>query len=768
MVSYLKFAIILNGVDNFSKTFAKGAAGATNMAARFNLLADSVKKAALQIAALVVVSLIDMIGRASEAAAAMDKLARQAATFASGVGASVETLNENYKIFYDLLTDTSRMEMFTPAQRGELLEFLALAGLTSEEITNMSDQVGYLAYSTGTDLVEAGTIALNTMRAFGKGMEELIPVTDILTVASTATMQSMTDIGQAMKYAGPSMNAAGRSLEETATAAGLMANAGLKATQAGTSLRQVVSQLMKPTDEALKLMAKYNLQLVELTPAAKSATEALGLMDKSVEKLQVVIDSTEADIKSLQYAMDELAIGTTENQLQIMAIRLRADKAGRELTTDELDRIKKLELANDMLSYQSTELQLETMIMGQKASKASLKIDDLTKSQKDLAETARWGVSGLKPLETILREMEKLGGDNAVMYELFGVRAATAIEALLAATYKGEEGVSAFSTLLGEVTDAAENNANDTKNMYDYMAEGISAALVKLGVKNEIYTAQLGKDLVGTYIKFKDALMGVTVFMAKHGETIGYIVGLFGKLLDIIGAVFNFFSKYPELLGVLVGLWLTMKLAMPIKELAKLASNAIYAFSALRAGETDLKGSIMGMNKLALAAAGVGFAIGGIVSAYKMFTADSPRARAEAAAMTAVQWSLSAAFFAVMAAQMGAVSLGVGVAAGVAIALAAAATLYGISEYAAKMQKGGLVSGSMSGTPIIAGENYTQEAVVPLERGAIPVEITGYGGGFDRQINIEKIEVKVVDGDAIVEEVTKAVYQGVRRGISSG
>lgn len=768
MVSYLKFAIILNGVDNFSRTFAKGAQGAAGLSARFALLANSVKAAGLEIAGLAVVSLIDLIGKSAEAAAAMDKLARQATAFASGVGASIETLNENYKVFMDLLTDTSRMELFTPEQRGELLEFLALAGLNTKEITEMADQTGYLSYSTGTELVEAGTIALNTMRAFGKGMEELIPVTDILTVASTATMQSMTDIGQAMKYAGPSMNAAGRSLEETATAAGLMANAGLKATQAGTALRQVVSQLLKPTDESLRLQAKYNLKLVELTPAAEAATIALGMMDKSVEKLQVVVDATEADIKSLQYSMNELAIGTTENQLQIMAIRLRADKAGRELTTDELDRIKKLELANDFLTYQSTELQLETMIMGQKASKASLKIDDLTQSQKELADTARWGVSGLKPLETILIEMEKLGGDNAVMYELFGVRAATAIEALLEATYKGMDGATAFSTLLGEVTNAAENNANDTKSMYDYMAEGISAALTRLGVKSEIYTAKMGKELVGTYIMFKDAMVNVTVFMAKHGEAIGKIVSVFGMLLEVVGMVFDFFSKYPELLGVLIGLWLAMKLAMPVARMAELIASTANYLRLLRGGFIDIETTTLKMNKLALAAAGVGFAIGGLVSAYRMMTADSSKARAEAFAMTAAQWALSAAFFAVMVAQMGVATLGVAVPIGVGIALAAATALWAISEYGAQMAKGGVVSGSMSGTPIVAGEHYTQEAIVPLERGAIPVEITGHSGGFDKQINIEKIEVKVVDGDAIVEEVTKAVYQGVRRGISSG
>ena len=767
MVSYLKFAIILNAVDNFSKTFNKAARKAGDLGGKLRAFGDAISKVRYEIAGLAFVMAVDLIGQSAEAAAAMDRLARQAAAFAGGASASVQELTRIFNEFKGIMLDANRLQMFTPDQIGELLKFLALAGASSQEIDRMVDSVGHLAYATGTELADAGRITLNVMRAFGKETEDLGAISDALTVSVTSSMQTLTDLGQTMKYAAPSMSAAGRSLEEASAAAGLLANAGLKATQAGTALRQTVAQLLKPTDESLKLQSRYNLSLVELTPAALQAKESLKVMGRQTERLQDVIDRTQMDIKSLQYAMEELAIGTTENQLQIMSIRLRASKQGRELTTDELDRIKKLELANDLLSFEATQSQLDVMRLGHAASGASLGIDKLTQSEKEMAETARTGIKGIRPIEDILRELEKVGDDTAVIFELFGIRSATAVLALRNAMYEGETGADGYAKILGQVEAAAESATDETAKLYNFMATGAGAQLDILMSKQQTFMAQIGADLLPIYTEFKKTMVGVTEWMSQHSEGIGHLTNFLMKLGEVLGKVLGFLVKYPEILGVLIGYWITMKLAIPVKALISFVKWLRITWAAIRAGEIDLNKSVKGLDRVALAAVGVGAAIGGIISAWRMFNAESSKARSEAYLMTSAQWALSAAFFAVMVASMGAMTLGVAVPLGVAIALGAATALYAMAEHNAKLQKGGVVTGTLGGSPVLVGENFTTEAVIPLEHGAVPVEIMG-GMGGGTTIAIDRIEVNVVDGDRVVEAVTEAVYDGVRRGVASG
>lgn len=120
-----------------------------------------------------------------------------------------------------------------------------------------------LAAASGEDLATTSDIVTDALTAFGKSAEESGRLADIMAAASSNANTNVSMMGETFKYAAPVAGALGASMEDTAVAVGLMANSGIKASQAGTALRTGLSNLAKPTKQMKEWMDKYNISLVE-------------------------------------------------------------------------------------------------------------------------------------------------------------------------------------------------------------------------------------------------------------------------------------------------------------------------------------------------------------------------------------------------------------------------------------------------------------------------------------------------------------------------
>ena len=194
-------------------------------------------------------------------------------------GATGEEFEQLKAQAMQLGADTS----FSASQAAEGMENLAAAGFTTSEIMNAMPGLLNLAAASGEDLASSSDIAASTLRGFGLAASDAAHVADVLAANANRTNSSVADTGEAMKYVAPLARAAGLSLEETAAAIGIMANAGIQGSQAGTSLRGALSRLSKPTDDMTAAMEELGISFYDSNGKMKSLTEQVGMLRQATE-----------------------------------------------------------------------------------------------------------------------------------------------------------------------------------------------------------------------------------------------------------------------------------------------------------------------------------------------------------------------------------------------------------------------------------------------------------------------------------------------------
>ena len=194
-------------------------------------------------------------------------------------GATGEEFEQLKAQAMQLGADTS----FSASQAAEGMENLAAAGFTTSEIMNAMPGLLNLAAASGEDLASSSDIAASTLRGFGLAAYDAAHVADVLAANANRTNSSVADTGEAMKYIAPLARAAGLSLEETAAAIGIMANAGVNGSQAGTSLRGALSRLSKPTKDMSEAMDELVISFYDSNGKMKSLTEQVGMLRQATE-----------------------------------------------------------------------------------------------------------------------------------------------------------------------------------------------------------------------------------------------------------------------------------------------------------------------------------------------------------------------------------------------------------------------------------------------------------------------------------------------------
>lgn len=174
---------------------------------------------------------------------------------------------------------------FSSKEAAEGMENLAAAGFATNEIMDAMPGLLDLAAASGEDLATSSDIAASTLRGFGLAASDAGHVADVLAENANRTNSSVYETGEAMKYVAPLARAAGLSMEETAAAIGIMANAGIQGSQAGTTLRGAISRLSKPTKDMKEAMEELGISFYDSDGKMKSLTEQVGMMREATAGL---------------------------------------------------------------------------------------------------------------------------------------------------------------------------------------------------------------------------------------------------------------------------------------------------------------------------------------------------------------------------------------------------------------------------------------------------------------------------------------------------
>lgn len=208
----------------------------------------------------------------------------------AAVKAVSEATDEEFASFRETALELGRSTRFSAVEAAEGMEVLARAGFTANQTLSATADVLRLAQVGGLDLANAADIAAATLAGFRLDVSESGRVTDVLAKAANESKTSVEGIGFAMKFAAPAAAGLGISLEETAAAMGVLSNAGLEASLAGTGLRRVLSELESPQKKTVRLLAELGVQAAEVRPSQVGLTAALERLKEAGTDVGVALE----------------------------------------------------------------------------------------------------------------------------------------------------------------------------------------------------------------------------------------------------------------------------------------------------------------------------------------------------------------------------------------------------------------------------------------------------------------------------------------------
>lgn len=169
---------------------------------------------------------------------------------------------------------------FSATEAANAMEYMAMAGWKTKDMVSGIGGIMNLAAASGSDLARTSDIVTDALTAFGKSASDSGTFADVMAAASSNANTNVEMMGETFKYVGAAAGAMGYSIQDIALATGLMANSGIKGSEAGTALRSVITRMAKPTKESSAAMKKLGLSITD----SKGRMKSFGTIMKDMRK----------------------------------------------------------------------------------------------------------------------------------------------------------------------------------------------------------------------------------------------------------------------------------------------------------------------------------------------------------------------------------------------------------------------------------------------------------------------------------------------------
>lgn len=266
---------------------------------------------------------------------------KASADFEEGMSNVKAISGATQKEFEDLKNKAIEMgakTKFSASESADAFKYMAMAGWDAESMMSGISGIMDLAAASGEDLATTSDIVTDALTAFGLQASDSAHFADVLAQASSKSNTNVGLMGETFKYVAPVAGALGYSVEDTAVAIGLMANSGIKGSQAGTALRSTFTRLAKPTDTVAAAMEKYNITLTDsqgnmkplnqlllelrdrfsgLTEEQKASLAATLAGQEGMSGLLAIVNASEGDFKKLTYEINN-ANGAAKDMAEVM------------------------------------------------------------------------------------------------------------------------------------------------------------------------------------------------------------------------------------------------------------------------------------------------------------------------------------------------------------------------------------------------------------------------------------------------------------------
>lgn len=484
---------------------------------------------------------------AVEAGMTFDTSMSQVAAISGATGIEFEQLREKAK-------EMGASTVFSASEAADAMNYMAMAGWKTEDMLGGIEGIMNLAAASGEDLASTSDIVTNALTAFGMKVEESGKFADILAVASSNANTDVAMMGETFKYVAPIAGTLGFNAEDTAVAIGLMANSGIQASQAGTSLRGALTRLVKPTKDMQEAMVGLGLATVETEHTFDQA---------KIDKLQSkVADKTAAAEKAqISYNNAVSKYGANSAQAQKAAISLetaqrKLAEATAELTKEQAGYDEETGIQNNLLTNSEGEMKSLNEIVVQLRSTFA----DLTEAEKAEAAATLFGQEAASGMLAIINASEE---DFDKLTEAVNNADGAAQQMAETMTDNLAGDITKFqSAMEGAQIMLSDQLTPSLREFVQFGTEGIgqiTAAFSEGGMEGgfsaigEVLSDGIAmiSDYIPEFVKAGRLLLENLVYGIIENAPV-FVQGFSDILNDVIGALPEFFSNAGELISTAI------------------------------------------------------------------------------------------------------------------------------------------------------------------------------------------------------------------------
>ena len=416
----------------------------------------------------------------------------------SNVAAISGATGDELKSLTDKAKEMGAKTKFSASESADAFSYMAMAGWKTADMLDGIEGIMNLAAASGEDLATTSDIVTDALTAFGLSASDSTHFADVLAKASSNANTNVGMMGETFKYVAPVAGALGFSAEDCATAIGLMANSGIKASQAGTSLRSIFTRMAKPTKEVQEAMDTLKVSL----------TKSDGSM-KSLNEIMVDLRKSFSGLTQDQKAQMAAALGGQEAMSGLLAIVNASDddfnKLSDSIANCDGAAADMAETMNDNLSGQITILK-----SGLEGLAISL-YEEMQTPLKDIVKEAQTMVQGLQ-------EAFNDGGLDSLV------------------TKAGE----VMAQIVTEVAQAAPKLIGTAENLVGSFIQGIVDHKSEFAAAGAMMVAELVRAIMdvagdmwsaGIYL-FTEFLQAMTDHSEEMGQSFGEMISKIGEAVQ--------------------------------------------------------------------------------------------------------------------------------------------------------------------------------------------------------------------------------------------
>lgn len=468
---------------------------------------------------------------------------------------------------------------FSASEAGEAMEYMAMAGWTTEDMLAGISGVMAAAAASGEDLSTTSDILTDSLTAFGKSAQDSAHFADVLVAAGNNANTSVSMMGETFKYAGAVCGTLGISVEDAAIATGLMGNAGIKASQAGTALRAGLTNLVKPSKQAAEAMEAYGVSIattddgsVDFMATMKGLRQTLGGLESTEQAAAIaaifgkdamagwsaIVNASEGDFTDLTNAIYNCEGAAQE------AADIKLDNLSGQITI--------LKSTLEGIAIQIGDILMPTVrnVVGTIQEWAT-KFSEADESTKQMVVTIGAVVAAIGPAMLVVSKILKTIVSvhdtvvkltpvvNAVKAAIAGVSAPVAAVAAVIAVL-----TAAFMTLWNtneEFRTAITNIWTEIKNTVGGFVDGIASRLSGLGITFSDVTSALWEIWSGFCGLLAPIFEGV---FQQVSNVLSVVCDVLLGLLDVFISIFkdDWSGAWDAVKGIFTAVWDYIKSSM--------------------------------------------------------------------------------------------------------------------------------------------------------------------------------------------------------------